>query len=702
MDDEEDSPYAEVRASVSNVDDPDMPCLTWRMWAIGLVLSVLLSGGAMYFTLRYPSPSLTYTVLIVCIYLLGKALELLPIRSWNIGPFVFELNPGPFNIKEHTAAFILSAMSGPSLSMAFLVASEKKFNVKPSLCFQILLPLACQLAGFSLGGTFRHLLVRPASLIWPGNLSTCAMMNMFHAAYDDAHSHRGLARPPFFAYAALGAAVYSFIPGYLFTGLSYFSFLCWIWPNNRVVNQLFGTVTGLGMTGLTFDWSQITSLGNPLTTPWWAMAHIFAGFVTFYWVILPLLYYLDVWKTGHLPIMGYFAYDRFARPYDIDRVIDRNIMRLNATAYEEYSQLYLPVSFSVTYMLAFISPALLVTHVALNYGPNLQRWFFDDKSEEPDDIHAKLMQRYPDTPTWWYLVLFAFSFSLLPIALKIEHDMDTPVWMALSALVIVIIFFLPMAYLYATAGCIVAINVIPEATLGILLPGRALPNMMFKTTVMDICILGLACLGWLKLGHYMKIPPRINFCVQIVGILVSTFTQLVIKNKLFAAVKDICQPEQKNQLTCAPMESGYTASVVWGMIGPARLYGRRGLYFPQVFGLLIGALLPIPFWWWSKRRPKSPLRHVHLPTFFYSYVGMPPATGINQASFFLVGFIFQYVLRRRRFQWWSRYNYVLAGALDIGTIFGLLLLFFSVQLPRQGKAQLNWWGNTVWQKSTLC
>ncbi|KAG8904352.1 hypothetical protein FRC00_014041, partial [Tulasnella sp. 408] len=27
---EEDSPYAEVRASVSNVDDPDMPCFTWR------------------------------------------------------------------------------------------------------------------------------------------------------------------------------------------------------------------------------------------------------------------------------------------------------------------------------------------------------------------------------------------------------------------------------------------------------------------------------------------------------------------------------------------------------------------------------------------------------------------------------------------------------------------------------------------------
>ena len=34
--DEEDSPYPEVRASVSNIDDPEMPALTIRMWFEGL------------------------------------------------------------------------------------------------------------------------------------------------------------------------------------------------------------------------------------------------------------------------------------------------------------------------------------------------------------------------------------------------------------------------------------------------------------------------------------------------------------------------------------------------------------------------------------------------------------------------------------------------------------------------------------------
>ena len=42
-DEDEDSPYPEVRASVSNIDDPEMPAMTVRMWIIGLILT-LASG----------------------------------------------------------------------------------------------------------------------------------------------------------------------------------------------------------------------------------------------------------------------------------------------------------------------------------------------------------------------------------------------------------------------------------------------------------------------------------------------------------------------------------------------------------------------------------------------------------------------------------------------------------------------------------
>lgn len=40
VEDEEDSPFPEVRASVSNIDDPEMPATTLRMWFLGLLLTL--------------------------------------------------------------------------------------------------------------------------------------------------------------------------------------------------------------------------------------------------------------------------------------------------------------------------------------------------------------------------------------------------------------------------------------------------------------------------------------------------------------------------------------------------------------------------------------------------------------------------------------------------------------------------------------
>ena len=82
--------------------------------------------------------------------------------------------------------------------------------------------------------------------------------------------------------------------GYLFTALSVFSWMCWIRPSNVVINQLFGVNSGLGMGVLTLDWAQISWGSNPLVTPWWAQLNYFAGFVFFYWILVPIFYYTNV------------------------------------------------------------------------------------------------------------------------------------------------------------------------------------------------------------------------------------------------------------------------------------------------------------------------------------------------------------------------------------------------------------------------
>jgi hypothetical protein len=134
--------------------------------------------------------------------------------------------------------------------------------------------------------------VEPASLIWPQVLITCTVLNTLHA--EEEESDGRMSRLKFFFILFGAGFAYYFLPGFLFTALSFFSWICWIKPNNIVVNQLFGTASGLGMSILTFDWSQINWLGSPLVTPWWAEVNIGVGFVLSMWVVVPAMYYSNV------------------------------------------------------------------------------------------------------------------------------------------------------------------------------------------------------------------------------------------------------------------------------------------------------------------------------------------------------------------------------------------------------------------------
>jgi len=108
--------------------------------------------------------------------------------------------------------------------------------------------------------------------------------------------------------------------------------------------------------------------------------------------------------------------------------------------------------------------------------------------------------------------------------------------------------------------------------------------------------------------------------------------------------------------------------------------------------------MPIPFYLLQRRYPKSWARYISTPVIIAGLSAIPPATGINYSSWFLVAFIFQYLVRKKNFAWWSKFNYVLSSALDSGTVISVMFIFFTLQFPKGG-VRLNWWGNVV-AKST--
>ena len=118
----------------------------------------------------------------------------------------------------------------------------------------------------------------------------------------------------------------------------------------------------------------------------------------------------------------------------------------------------------------------------------------------------------------------------------------------------------------------------------------------------------------------------------------------------------------------------------------------------MIWFFVIGAVLPIPFYFLARRYPRSLWRCVCIPLTLNSGGAVPPLSGINYMSSLMVGFIFWWFMRRFHFRWWLRYNYILAAGLDGGTIIGLIVIFFSVQFPKGG-FNMHWWGNTVWRNT---
>lgn len=96
-----------------------------------------------------------------------------------------------------------------------------------------------------------------------------------------------------------------------------------------------------------------------------------------------------------MPMASNSPFDNTGRLYDIPRVMTAQQHTFNVTAYEEYSPLYLPATYVITYLLAFSLSTCVIVHTILYHGRSVLDGIMRVRVEE-DDIHAKLMRNYPE------------------------------------------------------------------------------------------------------------------------------------------------------------------------------------------------------------------------------------------------------------------------------------------------------------------
>jgi hypothetical protein len=199
---------------------------------------------------------------------LGQGLAaILPTKHFNTFGYIWSLNPGPFSIKEHVCITVMIGSTSMGIYSNHVTLIQRVFYGQTTpMSFQILLAIGSQTLGFCFGGFLRQFVVWPSSMIWPGTLADCAFFNALHKN-NGRHDPSHMTQRHFLCIAMVGSFVWYWVPSYLFTGLSMFNWICWIAPKNVIINALFGTNTGLGMSFLTFDWGIISYVFSPLVTP---------------------------------------------------------------------------------------------------------------------------------------------------------------------------------------------------------------------------------------------------------------------------------------------------------------------------------------------------------------------------------------------------------------------------------------------------
>ncbi|CAG8770942.1 32591_t:CDS:10 [Gigaspora margarita] len=643
-----------------SVDDYDNELILALFTALGAVVSVIS-----YFR----SNILLYSIFFVILasYIMGKWMEkILPNKKFRIKNWEFSLNPGPFNYKEHVCIAAAAAASVVNVHyLEVILVQELFYNTRVNFLVGFMALISMQMIGYGLVGFVRKYLVRPANMIWPQALVYATIYNTLHGNASQTND-----KIRFFTIVFISVFVWQFVPEYIFPWLAGASILCLFGSNNNVVKILGSVYRGAGILSFSFDWNAIGEI-FPLYTP------------------------CDAQK---FPFLSTSSFDKNGNKQT--RIIDPTTGALDVAAYENYSPVYLSATMAVNYSYYFMQFSATISHFILFSGKEVwNRYKKTREEEEENDIHCKMMNVYPEVPYYWYGAIFIVM-VIIAIILGNANNVNLPWWGLLFTVALAAFMILPIGIIQAISNWQFKLNVITELVCGFILPGYPIANIYFKAYGTRTLFQCLYFIQDLKLGHYMKIPPRSMFTSQIwgtfVGVIVEYWAIRIIINTKRSYI-DGTEVDPTGQWAGLELQKANTASIVWGLIGARRTFGSDSIYNILLWGFLIGAFLPIPFYLLHRKFPKAKFNLVNTPVILYGLTRFPGTV----PNFMITGFITSFLSQFYAFRYKNKYNYVMSAAFDSGaqimTMVAFLCLSGIIRVPFP-----TWWGNDPSTQSEHC
>ncbi|KAF9104198.1 hypothetical protein BGX29_002229 [Mortierella sp. GBA35] len=290
--------------------------------------------------------------------------------------------------------------------------------------------------------------------------------------------------------------------------------------------------------------------------------------------------------------------------------------------------------------------------------------------DRDEDIHTRMMRVYPEIPQLWYAAFYILMLGL-------------------SMMVCEVYGFGP------------GLNVITELVCGYMLPGKPIADMVFRCYGFTVIFQCRTLLADLKLGHYMKIPPRSMFVSQLWGTIVGGIFNYITMIAIIDAQRpylDGTEYDPAGLWTGAGPLNSWGAAQIFGALGPQRMFKSDGQFGYAYWGFLIGAVLPVILWALSKKFPSIKWQSINILIICGGMSAYPNGfiTGITGSL--IVAFVFRFWMYRYHKDWWSKYAFILSAALDTGAAFTGLFLFVYISGGISDKLMFkapSWWANYV-------
>ncbi|KAK9471923.1 OPT oligopeptide transporter protein-domain-containing protein [Dipodascopsis tothii] len=701
------SPYPEVRSVTDPDDDPSIPVETLRVYLLAIVWTAISTVISQFFTFRKPSITLTAAVVQLFLYPCGMLMHyVLPRWTLRLFGWSIALNPGPWNYKEQMlATIIVNVANGATYVTKYNIPTEsleQYYNTPTSLGYDFLMNFSSQFFGFGFAGILRRFLVYPVKCIWPSVLPTVAL-NRALLRPERRESINGwtISRYAFFGTVFAGSFLYFWVPQYLFQVLSSFNWMTWIAPKNFNLAVITGSSLGLGLNPVpTFDWN-IANYSYALSTPFYSQLQQYLGMFFSMFVVIAL-YWTNYKWCSYVPVNTNDLRDHFNKSYNVSRILTNGVF--DEDKYQAYSPPYYSAGFLVTYGASMIVFPLVFFYTTLMNWRQLRDTFRDawlslrhrrSGLAFRNDVHSRLMSAYKEVPDWWFAVVLALALAFGIVCVKVyPTETMTPWWGIVVVCFSLACFLIPVGIVQSVTGYQMGTSVLAEIVGGFMFPGNGIANLILKCYGYETDAQAESFVADLKMAHYAKIPPRAVFRGQMIGTIVQCCVSIVLVRWQLSSIHDLCSATQPDRFTCPSLKTIYSASVMWGVIGPMRT--MQGVYPVFAWCFLVGAIMGPTFYVLK--------RHTSLPRRFKWFRQLDPVLltsgclhwspynlSYYTANFYL-SFAFMYVIRRRYLAWWEKYNYVLSAAMTAGVAFSAVIIFFAVQYNDKA---ISWWGNSI-------